>query len=133
MRPRKLLLALTCLLLPAPVIADDGLLGDWMGVKPSAEANGVELEAVVTSDLIANVSGGLDRDAAFLQNYDLTATLDTEKAGFWSGGTAFVCLLGLTGEAPSANIGDLQVTDNIEAPESITLMEAWYEHSFADN
>lgn len=59
--------------------------------------------------------------------------MDTEKAGFWSGGTAFVYLLGLTGEAPSANIGDLQVTDNIEAPESITLMEAWYEHSFADN
>ncbi len=115
---------------PAFALADDGVLGDWAGLKSATSEHGLELEAVVTNDLIGNVSGGLRRDTAFLQNYDFTATLDTEKAKLWDGGTAFFYLLGLTGEPPSALVGDLQVTDNIEAPESITVMEAWYEHSF---
>jgi porin len=103
------------------------------GYRTALEQKGLVVESIITTDVVGNVSGGIKRDAVFLTNYDLAFALDTEKAGLWKGGRAFLYLLGNTGEAPSELIGDLQINDNIEAPESFKVFEAWYEHSFSDN
>ncbi len=105
------------------------LFGDWLGFRQSLEDKGIAMDSVLTLDTIGNVSGGLERKAVFLGNYDLTASIDTEKAGLWADGTIFTYILANFGEAPSSIVGDTQASDNIEAPETIKLYEAWYEHS----
>jgi porin len=90
--------------------------------------NVLELEAALTIDATANVRGGAERESGWLANLDLTAALDGEAIG-WPGGSAFVYLLGNTGDAPNAWVGDYQVTNNIEAPEAFRLFEAWVEQS----
>lgn len=122
-------------MIPAAASADDEppyLLGDWNGTRTALEDGGVSFEAILTTDLISNVSGGLKRQTVVEGNVDLTATLDTSKAGLWDGGTAFVYVLGNFGEAATEIVGDLQASSNIEAPEAIKLYEAWYNHDFLD-
>ncbi|MCB0324739.1 MAG: carbohydrate porin [Bdellovibrionales bacterium] len=109
-----------------------GLLGDWGGAKTAMAERGVEVETILTGDVVGNAVGGLERDTTVLGNLDIAATLDTGKAGWWENGTVFIYFLGNTGDPASEFIGDLQVTSNIEAPETLKLYEAWYDHSFAD-
>ncbi len=111
---------------PAPVESE---AKSTMGVK------GLSLETTLTLEYISNVSGGISRDSAFLGNIDIIGGLDTEAAGWWSGGTFSVYGLGNfnNGRVPTEIIGDIQASSNIEAPETFKLYEAWYNHSFMDN
>lgn len=65
-------------------------------------------------------------------NFDLTVSLDTEKAKLWQGGTVFLYVLGNFGEAATGIVGNTRATSNIEAPETIKLYEAWYNQDFAE-
>lgn len=120
--------------LPRISIAEDDseshLLGNWGGARTSLEEAGISVESILTLDSISNVSGGISRKTAWLGNYDLTATLDTEKAGLWSNGTLFAYFLGDFGNEPSRYVGDAQASDNIEAYSTAKLYEFWYDHSF---
>jgi porin len=86
----------------------------------------LESEAVLTLEYGKVSSGGLRSDSAWLGNVDLTLEADLGD------GTAFIYVLGNDGHGgpPSALIGDIQATSNIEAPDTWKLYEAWYEHDF---
>lgn len=112
--------------------SDAHLFGTWGGVRTGLAEKGVTLESILTVDSLSNVSGGLSRKSAWLGNYDLTATFDTEKMGLWSGGTLFAYFLGDFGNEISKYSGETQVVDNIEAYSTAKLYEFWYEHSFMD-
>lgn len=94
----------------------------------------LETEAVLTLEYSKVSGGGLRSDSALLANVDLTLAIDTEAAGLWAGGNAFFYILGNDGRGgpPSALVGDVQGTSNIEAPDTWKLYEAWYEHRFFD-
>jgi len=96
------------------------------------DESGLAIEAILTLETVGNVAGGVKRDSAFLGNFDLTATLDTEQAAGLAGGTLFVYLLGNFGGAPSAFVGDTQGLSNIEAVEAFKLYEAWYDQLIFD-
>ncbi|MBX7136545.1 MAG: carbohydrate porin [Oligoflexia bacterium] len=108
------------------------LLGNWGGAREQLEEHGLTIESILTADLISNVAGGISKKTGKLLNYDLSATLDAGKAGGPEGGTLFVYLLGDAGSDPSAFIGDLQVSDNIEAPDTFKLYELWYDQAVLD-
>ncbi|MBX7144459.1 MAG: carbohydrate porin [Oligoflexia bacterium] len=108
------------------------ILGNWGGIRTALEDKGVTVESILTLDSLSNVSGGVQRNTAWLGNYDLTATFDTEKMGLWSGGTLFAYFLGDFGDEISKYSGEAQVVDNIEAYSTAKLYEFWYEHSFGD-
>lgn len=111
----------------------DYLTGDWGGVRSELAENGILIDSILTLDAVANLKGGLKRDEAYLGNVDLTLTVDTEKAGLWSGGTFFAYGLGNFGDTPTEIVGDIQATSNIEAPETFKLYELWYDHAFYDD
>jgi porin len=94
--------------------------------------NGIEMQSILTFDTLSNVSGGVKRDEAYLGSYDLTVTVDSEKGGLWSGGTVFVYGLGTWGDTPSNIVGDIQWTDNIQAPETFRVCEAWINQASSD-
>ena len=88
-----------------------------------------QLDAAYIAEVIGPVAGGLRREAAYVGNVGLTATLRLGPLVGWRGATAFAYGLGSHGGAPSALIGDAQGTSNIEAPDAWKLYEAWLQQT----
>ena len=99
----------------------------------SEKDQGIDFEAILTTDWMANTRGGIKRTSRVLGNIDLTATFDTERLGLWEDGTFFLYGLGNAGGDPSTYVGDIQVSDNIETNDTAKLYEAWYEHRFIED
>jgi porin len=105
----------------------DGLTGNWGGLRDALALRGADVRVVYTGDTLAVVAGGLRRRTAYLDNTDMTLTLDAEKLVGWTGARFFVYGLGDHGRDPSAAlVGDMAGVDNIEAPDTFKLYEAWY-------
>ena len=139
-RTRSLLLLILLTAIPASAHAEsfftqrEALFGDLNGARTQMAEEGLEIELVYTGEIISIQSGGANpTDGIYLDNTDLTLTLDTGKAGWWSNGTFFAYFLSNHGEDPSAYVGDAQVSSNIEAAGYTRLYEFWYEHSFAED
>jgi porin len=113
-----------------------GLTGNRGGIRDAMEAGGITFEAVYTGEFAYNLDPGLvsnRKENIYLDNLDLTLTIDTEKAGMWSGGTFFIYGLYNHGRNPTEDvIGDLQTASNIEAPDTFLVYEAWYEQKFSN-
>ncbi len=111
---------------------DEYLFGEWGGLRPALEKEGISYEVVLTHDLVRNFSGGLDKDGTLLGNFDFTLELDTATAGWWQNGTLFFYVLGNynSGGLLTEIVGDIQATSNIETDNALRLYEAWYEHRF---
>jgi len=94
----------------------------------------VDVSVVYTFDLWRNARGGLRKGERYLDNLDVTLTVDAERALGWSGATLFLYGLYNNGESLTDNlVGDLQVVSNIEGGvNALRLYEAWVEQRFAD-
>ncbi len=79
--------------------------------------------AVYTGEVFAGLAGGLEQDAAYLHNVDLTATISLDTFRSWGGPRIHVHLLGNHGQDPSSFIGDAQTVSNISAESGWTLFE----------
>lgn len=85
----------------------------------------------LTFESVTNLDGGVAEGTRNLANVDVTLAVDTQAAGWWENGTAFVYVLGNYGKPPSDLVGDLQTISNIQTDNNLKLYEFWYEHSFA--
>jgi len=110
----------------------DGVLGHWRTLQEQLTDYGVILETINTIDVLTPVSGGLRRNIATTGDLDLLLTIDVEKVLGLNESTFFVYGLGLYGENPSRNVGDVQAVSNIAAPSTWRLFEAWYQQNFFD-
>ena len=111
----------------------DRLTGDWRGLRSTlADRYGVDVGVSYAGDVFGVVSGGLDHRVEYLDDTDLTLTVDAEKLVGWKGGHFFVYGLGNYGGSPSAHVGDSQGIDNIDAPNTFKLYEAWYLQDLLD-
>lgn len=93
-------------------------------VQPS-----VETGLAYTGEVVAVPAGGLDQGVRYLDNVDVTATIRSGSLVGWSGLTVHAYGLGNQGGAPSALVGDAQVTSDIEAPMSWRVYEAWLQQT----
>ena len=141
-------------LLPAPASAqptttsaspgqDDPAKGDQTathdGTAPPVveeskkQAAAVDLSLVYTGELWRNATGGLRRGERYLDNLDVTLTVDADRALGWKGATLFVYGLYNNGRALSGDlVGDAQTVSNIETGvRAARLYEAWVEQRFA--
>lgn len=107
------------------------LSGDWGGLRRHWADQGVNFEAIYTADVISNRRGGLERGTKTLDNIDLLLMLDGAKLYNRPGLTVFLYGLGNHGGNPSDMVGDLQGLDNIEAPTTWKIYEAWIEQSWS--
>lgn len=92
---------------------------------------GVELGGALIGDAVGVVAGGRERAWAALYDVDLQLRIHGDALG-WAGGRLFLYVLGNGGDDPSALVGDYQVVDNIEAPDTWKLFEAWIQQAWAD-
>lgn len=86
-----------------------------------------ELGATYTADYWANVSGGLQRDSAYLDNLDVTIGIDAEALWGLDGVEIFFNGLYNNGAPFSETIlGSVQIVSNIETGvQALRLYEAW--------
>lgn len=99
-------------------------------LTPDATAP-LQIDAAYTGEAWRNVSGGARRDGTYLENIDIIATLDAERAFGWSGTTLLVS--GLHNNDPTLSdriVGDTQTVSNIDADGATRLYEAWVEREF---
>ncbi len=89
------------------------------------------IEAAYTGEAWRNVAGGVSEDGTYLENIDVIATLDAERAFGWSGTTILVS--GLHNNDPTLSdriVGDIQTVSNIDTDGATRLYEAWVERAF---
>lgn len=99
----------------------------------AASTGPLELQAVYTGELFTNLSGGRRTGTDYLGDLSIVLTIDLERALGLSGARLFVYSLANHGGDPSERIGDIQVTSNIEAPDTWKLYEAWYQQNVASD
>lgn len=103
-------------------------------VEPASEEPesppATRLEVSYTGDVVANLRGGYARDVLYLDNVDVAATLDLERLVGWRRTTLFVYGLGNQGDQPTALVGDVQGTDNIETVNAWRIYEAFLQRRF---
>lgn len=100
--------------------------------SPTADTPAIDLIVVYTSDVWHNARGGLSRGWRYLDNLDVTLTIDAERALGWRGATLFFYGLYNNGAALTGDlIGDAQGVANIETGvRAARLYEAWVEQRF---
>lgn len=91
------------------------------------------VEATYRLDVIGPVQGGLSRRGGALDDLDIVADLDLERAIGWSGATLHGYLLSNNGQVPNDRAGTLQGVDNIEvARQGARLYELWLQAPVGD-
>lgn len=99
------------------------------------EAPAVDLSVVYTADIWRNARGGVKRGWRYLDNLDLTLTVDAQRALGWDGATIFLYGLYNNGQSLTDElVGDLQTVSNIDAGvQAARVYEAWVEQRFASD
>lgn len=101
--------------------------------QPAPSSPPLVLEAAYTAELWSNLRGGLRQDAAYLDNFDLSARLDAEKAIGLQGATILASVLHNNRSIFSESIvGDLQTVSNIDTDGSWRLYEMWVEQALGE-
>jgi porin len=79
------------------------------------------------------VDGGLATGTRWLDNINMTATLDLDRIAGWQGGTFFVNVLNNLGGRPNDLVGSIQGVNNIEVANTrLKVYEAWIEQAFGN-
>jgi porin len=138
MKPCLGLIATSLLISASPAFAEDfkdRLTGDWGGHRSQLYAQGVDIEAIYSTGLWNNFSGGTEDGGTQFDNTDLAVTLDGEKLYGLPGSTIFIYGLKNTGgEINGKNVGSHGGIDNIEVSKSTAkIYEAWIEQNFLEN
>ncbi|ADG17686.1 Carbohydrate-selective porin OprB [Paraburkholderia atlantica] len=107
------------------------MLGDMGGLRPWLGKYGMTFTLTETSEVLANLRGGLARGADYDGLTTATLQMDTQKAFGLPGGLFNVSALQIHGANLSANkLGTLNTASGIEADNATRLWELWYQQSF---
>ena len=99
------------------------------------DAPAIDLSVVYTAEVLRNMRGGVGRGARYLDNLDVTLTVNAERAFGWRGATLFAYGLYNDGQPFSDElVGAAQGVSNIETGvRAARLYEAWVEQRFASD
>ena len=113
----------------------DYATGRWFGARPLLEDHGVTVNSGLLYSPVMKTGGGLN-DANSTKGYslfNLSVTVDTEKAGGWKGGTFYGLYQKKTGygiSGPNGNggaMGDWMGLDGWDWRQMNQLSELWYQ------
>jgi len=91
---------------------------------------GLSFELSEKFDYVNVYKGGLVQKDTVVGLAEIGLTLDTQKAGLWTGGEFYVHGTNVHGGLKPTGelVGDLQGVNNDEGPRTTRLYEAWYQH-----
>jgi porin len=91
---------------------------------------GINMEIAYTTDIVSNLSGGIETKTTTLNNFDLILNFNLEEIFNIEGLSGKLYFLSNHGSNPTDFIGDFQGTSNIEAPKATKPYEAWIQKRF---
>lgn len=113
--------------------------GRFFGSRPILESHGVTINSSYLYSPFMKTGGGANGESSFKGYglFSLGATLDTEKAGLWKGGTFFTLYqkkmgYGLSGANPNGAMGDFIGFDGWDWRQINQISEYWYQQKFFD-
>ena len=113
---------------PTPEQRPDLELLRWYGLRPQAEAHGINFQGTYTVDFSRATQGMNTRTDDFRQLLDARLNLDTKALLGFYGGTFSVDFQNQNGRNGSAVIaGDVQGFDNADADGRTQVSELWYQ------
>jgi len=141
-RTRAVAAALSAIMLPTSAWAQapsdfwtqPTLTGDWGGLRPYLDRNGVAFTFSYTNDFLSNVGGGIKRGAVGLGVFLPQMDLDLKKLVGLDGGRIHTHGLITHGPPFSPNyLGNFLAVSNLEAGPVGRLYSLWYEQSAFDD
>ncbi len=117
----------------AGVLAGATAMVDTALAEETPAPKAVEFSVSYTADVIGAVNGGVTQRGRFVDNLDLIADIDLDRAAGWRGATLHIDVLNNSGGAPNDDVGTLQGVDNIEVTrQRLRLFEAWLEQEWGE-
>jgi porin len=117
----------------ASIARSSNLLGDMGGLRTWIGQFGMTFSLTETSEVLGNLTGGVQQGFAYDGLTTATLQLDTQRAFNWYGGLFNVSGLWIHGNNLSAdNLLSLQTASGIEADRAVRLWELWYQQKFFD-
>ena len=106
----------------------------WYGLRPQAEARGINFQGTFTVDLSRATQGMNTRTDAFRDLLDARLNLDTKALLGFYGGTFSVDFQNQNGRNGSSVLtGDVQGFDNADADGRTQVSELWYQQLFLND
>ena len=110
-----------------------GLTGDLQGMRSKLLKKGFHFGLAYTGEIYSNLSGGFRQQATYLDIINFRLKIDLGRTLNWHGATLYTDYLGIHGDDPSENVGDIQGVSNIAAPKGWKFHEAWFRQNvFSD-
>ena len=107
------------------------LTGDWGGLRPQLEGEGVTAYSAYTSIAIGNPSGGIRQDGPkYAQDLNLGLTLDLQKIVGWEGATININGIDRIGKTIKPEVGSVYDPVQIYGGQTYTLYNATIEQKF---
>jgi porin len=113
-----------------PSYAQTTLTGDWGGVRNRLRDDGVTITITQTSDVLGNVSGGLETGAAYDGVLQLQGDFDMDRLTGWTGGNIHISGYAIQGQGLSAkDVGNFLTVTSVEANPGFRLGEFYVSQS----
>ena len=106
------------------------LTGDWGGLRPYLERQGVVFNLNYTNDFLSNVRGGIGPGSVLIGVFQPQLDIDLQKLLGWQGGHFHTH--GLVTHGPffsQTYLGNILAVSNLEAGPVARLYSLWYEQS----
>lgn len=104
--------------------------GRWFGARPMLEDHGVSINSSFLYGPAYKTGGGASGEPGGkgYSLFNLSVTVDTEKAGLWKGGTFYALYQNKRGNGLSGRaMGDYQMFDGWDFREMNQISEVWYQ------
>lgn len=85
------------------------------------------------SDASADIDGGIDRSATYLQRIGLIGDADLDRLVGWRGATAHISIHLINGSGLSDRVGTLLTVSGLEADPAARLFNLWVEQKLGEN
>jgi porin len=110
------------------------LTGNWHGLRDALIASGVTLDVTQTTDLMANIHGGVSRGMGFDGLLSPELSMDLGKLLGWSGGSGYVSAYVIQGKGISqTRVDNLMTVSNVEyARAGAKIGEFWIQQKLMD-
>lgn len=111
--------------------------GKWFGARPLFEDHGVTVNSSLLMSPFIKTNGGAygEGSGKGYSLFNLSVTVDTEKAGLWKGGTFYTLYQRKTGyglSGPTGAMGDWMTFDGWEGRQINQISECWYQQKLLD-
>jgi len=115
---------------PINLLNQPRLAGEFLGYRPKAETNGVDLSLQSVSDMLGNTKGGASQGGTYSGLLNLGLAVDLQKAVGWDGASFKNTWLWLYGNDLSKNfIGNALTVSTIAGNPAFRCYELWFQQN----